>query len=189
MQDTNNRNGRRVGSTSPEAQQTSDGPAVDLPAIATIALSNCPSWAGDIVANIPAPEASSGAEPISRQPVILRECPLHTAMRQLAEAAVAQHVLYVEGEVRARPHLVGAIARWERMHTLIRQCVCPATREVAIGAPVAVEIADRTLEGVFTPEQQHLRTQLIRALEACVACTNATECPLDAVPDIERAQE
>lgn len=219
MQDTNtntNTNTRydQTGDVPPprsQAENAPDGPAIDLPTIATLAVHNTPPWAGDIIASIPeeasstpaaaSPDAEVPATAASvsgsasqpgnraasapRQPATLSECPLHTAMRHLAEAAVAQHVLYLEGEVRARPGLVNTVARWERMHTLIRECVCPATREIDVGAPALAEIVDSTLEGMFTPGQQHLRTQFVRALEVCAACASAAECPLSASPDPE----
>lgn len=191
------------------SQNAPDGPAVDLPTIAALALYNTPPWAGDIIASIPeegdtasevetsatasgvcppASQPNDSAASAPRQPATLSECPLHTAMRHLAEAAVAQHVLYLEGEVRARPGLVNTVARWERMHTFIRECVCPATREVAIGAPALAEVVNTTLESIFTPGQQHLRAQFVGALEACAACASAAECPLGASPEIRDTQ-
>lgn len=161
---------------------------LDPEIIASMALNDCPAWAQDIIADVPDEATSSSTQldtparsPRERPPVV-SECPLHTAMRNLTEAAVAQHIFYLEGEVRARPDLVTAIGRWERMHTLIRECICPATREVSVGAASLTEIVDTALEGMFSPGQQHLRTQFVQALEVCSACASTAECPLLAAP-------
>lgn len=158
---------------------------VDPRIVASIALHGHPSWAGDLIGldreetdALPVP-ASPSAGVSSRPSPAVAECPLHTAMRHLAEAAVAQHVLYLEGEVQARADLVNAISGWERIHTLIRECICPATREVSIGSAVLTAgIVATTLERMFAPEQKPVRRYFTRSLEACAACQSASECPL-----------
>lgn len=168
--------------------------APDPQIVATAALHGCPAWAEDNIATLPTGAITTAASDtlgsVERAAVerstAVTACPLHIAMRHLAEAAVAQHVLYLEGEVRSRPDLVTTISRWERMHTLIRECICPATREVSLGsAALTAGILDATLEEMFTPGQQSLRTQFIQALAVCAGCQSAAECPLGAAPDAE----
>lgn len=161
--------------------------ALDYGITANAALYGCPAWAGDSITLLPAEtdtssaSLESGASVYDERVSAETECPLHTAMRHLTEAAVAQHVLYLEGEVLSRANLVSAITRWERMHTLIRECICPATREVSLDiAVLTAATVDSTLEGMFTPEQETLRWHFIRTLEACAACQSVSECPLGA---------
>lgn len=201
MNEADAQNNLSNGVTPSQPQDASDVGTADPPIMAAIALHNCLPWAGDFVAGIPeeadtastsaaeAPTPSegeriqasrhnAGERPALRLKVPIRECPLHTAMRHLAEATVAQHVLYLEGEVRSRPDLVNTISRWERMHTLIRECVCPVTRAVPVSAPALAEIVDITLSGMFTPGQEQLRTQFVHVLEVCAACATTAECPI-----------
>lgn len=185
--------------------------ANDLPILEDIALHGCLPWAGDIAAGIAGEAGATLASPITMAGMeesghvqsarhdadegstlqrldTIGECPLHTAMRHLAEAAVAQHVLYLEGEVRARSGLLTTISRWEHMHTVIRECVCPATREVKVGAPALAEIVNSALDEMFMPGQQPLRNQFARALRVCSGCTSSAECPLGACFDSESAR-
>lgn len=188
-----------------DAQAHADSNSADVSLLASIALCNCPAWTGDLMAGLPreadivsdSTRASEQAEEGSRMPQrltegataqgrqdMVSECPLHTAMWHLAEAAVAQHVLYIEGEVRSRPDLVNTISRWEHMHRLIRECICPATREISVGASAVAAVVDNTLDGMFPPGQRHLEARFVQALEACAACASTAECPLGATPDI-----
>ena len=175
--------------------------SLDLHYLQSIALHDCPMWAEDIITRTPeaaciAPHtmplaadehvrvshreapAPIHARTTIQRTTIVTECPLHTAMRHLTEAAVAQHVLYMEGEVRPRPDLVEAIARWERLHTMIRECVCPATREIVVRAPALAEIVDTTLGETCTQAERDIRARFIQALDACSACASTAECPL-----------
>lgn len=187
----NNMNDQTDEWTQPGAPQAGEEEMLDPRVIASMALNDCPEWAGDIIAALPegtdTPDARAehGVSTARERLPVVTECPLHTAMRHLTEAAVSQHVLYLEGEVRSRPNLVDTIARWERMHTLIRECICPATREVAVGAAALNDIVDTTLDGMFGPGQTYLRTQFVQALEVCASCTSTAECPLGALPGSE----
>lgn len=170
------------------AQHTSDEAPPDPRTIASAAAHDCPAWAEDLIVAVPDRAVTSsvsmgaGAIQAGERTSDVTECPLHTAMQHLTEAAVTQHVLYLEGEVRPRLDLINTISRWERMHTLIRECICPATREVALGPSALAEIVDTIPDTMFAPGQQHRRTLFIQALAVCAACASSAECPLGAVP-------
>ena len=56
------------------------------------------------------------------------ECPLHVVARELAQASVMQHVLFLEGECLPRAALSEAIVAWADLYQFIRGSVCPASR-------------------------------------------------------------
>jgi len=110
---------------------------------------------------------------------LLSECPLHTAMRQLVEAAMQQHVLHAMGEVLPRPELMAAMEGWIALQRVTQQRVCPATRQVVLH-PEEVEI---TLDALFAAlptyaTSPQLRSWLRRALVICAAQSQAAGCPL-----------
>lgn len=108
-------------------------------------------------------------------PVTIAECPLHTAMRQVAEAAVTQHVLYAEGVYRPREGLAQEMQVWLRLHELVRTAICPATRTIGALAPGDVEIA---LAGL--PEE--MRTKVATAIRLCGRRSRGEGCPLESEP-------
>jgi hypothetical protein len=115
------------------------------------------------------------------------ECPLHAAMGQLAQAAVLQHVLHLEGEWLPRPELLLALEGWAGVHALIRAHVCPATREAPLEPAELSSFVDDALAPLFTPAEAPLRAQLRRTIARCAACGLAEGCPLDATLSEESA--
>lgn len=111
----------------------------------------------------------------------MMECPLHTAMRHVAVAAVAQHVLYAEeGDYHPREGLLQEMQGWLRVHELVRAGICPATRTSADSESGALEEAalDIALAGI--PVQ--MRTGVAAAIRVCGRRSRGDGCPLDAAP-------
>jgi hypothetical protein len=101
----------------------------------------------------------------------VNECPLHTAMRQVAEAAVTQHVLYAEGVYTPREGLAHEMQTWLRVHELIWQSICPATRSGNAPAPDDLEIALAGLPAA-------MRVKVAAAIRVCGRATPGEGCPL-----------
>lgn len=97
-------------------------------------------------------------------------------MRQVAEAAVTQHVLYAEGVYRPREGLLHEMQAWLRLHELVRTGICPATR--ASGAALAPDDLEIALAGV--PEA--MRVKVARSIRICGRRSRGEGCPLDAQP-------
>jgi hypothetical protein len=114
-------------------------------------------------------------------------CPLHIAMRRLAEAAVAQHIRYSQGEMAPRPELMADLLAWNRLHTLTLRAICPALRDFALapgesatsgpaqgGVDAAARAAIDALPDDVTPsEREELYTSLMR----CAAGSRGDPCP------------
>lgn len=105
----------------------------------------------------------------------MMECPLHTAMRQIAEAAVTQHVLYTEGVYRPREGLAHEMQVWLRLHELVWEYVCPATR--ASGAP-----RPRDLEIALAGLPVEMRAKVATAIRVCGSRSRGEGCPLESAP-------
>jgi hypothetical protein len=124
-----------------------------------------------------------------------RECPLHAAMRELAQLATAQHVFYLEGECLPRPDLQHRLQMWARLHEVLSSRLCTATRDT----PLSAEELERTLESLrsIPSRMRYLDTAVIpdhsphnsltieeteeffeRTLAMSRACALATSCPL-----------
>lgn len=111
------------------------------------------------------------------------ECPLHVAMREAASTAVLQHVLYVEGECLPRSELVDSLDGWMRLHRVIVERVCPASRQRPLAPAQVPNMLETTLAECLPPVPVQLRAELLRILQRCAACTPADACPLDRQPD------
>jgi hypothetical protein len=105
-------------------------------------------------------------------------CPLHFAMMQAAQAALAQHVLYEQGEHLARPALIRSLDTWVQAHALIRGCVCPASREEPPD-PHQLELA---LQSTLAAVPTGTRDALSRAITQCATRNPADPCLLEHVP-------
>jgi hypothetical protein len=118
-----------------------------------------------------------------------RECPLHSAMRELAELATAQHIFYLEGECLPRPDLLRRLQTWSLLHQVVSSHLCPATRATLL----PVEELESTLKTIRSQMRYPKTTDTSDALEeteelfqrrlsatlfACEACAHATYCPL-----------
>ena len=106
------------------------------------------------------------------------ECPLHLAMEEIANTAVTQHVLYLEGECQPRPELLGQLEVWTSLHALIRSRVCVASRETTMSPEELASALDTLTDGTDiadSPRLQGLRAGL-------AACARATSCPLGTEP-------
>jgi hypothetical protein len=111
------------------------------------------------------------------------ECPLHAAMRHLAEAAVLQHVLYAEGECLPRPELLQEVNGWADLHDLIRAHVCPATREAPLEAAELDLFVRDALAFPTTAMPQATQASLQAMVLRCAACRPSDSCPLDYLGD------
>lgn len=110
------------------------------------------------------------------------ECPFHTVMRQVAEAAVLQHVLHLEGEVLPRRNLVDDLECWQQVYRLVRTRVCPATREAPLLPDVRETLLDVALPYLLpTDTPQSLQARLVWQIAACARCSSSQECPLGLV--------
>ncbi|HEX9036945.1 MAG TPA: hypothetical protein VF808_08140 [Ktedonobacterales bacterium] len=95
---------------------------------------------------------------------ICATCPLRIAMERIAQAALRQHVLYLEGECQPRLELVRKIEESSTLERFIRARVCPVSRESTL--------ATGELEDVV----EALRCWDIES--ALRACATASVCPL-----------
>jgi hypothetical protein len=116
-------------------------------------------------------------------------CPLHSVLGELAQAAVRQHVLHLEGEVLPRADLVAEVDGWQQLYRLVRTQVCPATRTrpvppAELDTLVDAAVCRRLPPSVPARIQQRLRRQLL----ACAACTSPAQCPLGQHTDGHRAR-
>lgn len=117
-----------------------------------------------------------GDETGSKAALTSIECPLHTAMRQVAEAALTQHVLYTEGVYRPRDGLLREMQVWLRVHELVRTAICPATRTTGILEPGDLEIAVAGLP-------VEMRARVATAIRVCARCSAGESCPLESEPE------
>lgn len=115
------------------------------------------------------------------------ECPFHTVMRQVAEAAVLQHVLHLEGEVLPRQDLVENLERWQQVYRLVRIQVCPATRDAALTADEVHTLLDIALPCLMPPDApQPLWSRLSARIATCAKFPTSRECPLGLAGDDAR---
>ena len=115
-----------------------------------------------------------------------QECPLHSAMRELAQLATAQHVFYMEGECLPRPDLLRRLQAWSLLHHVVSSRLCTATRDT----PLHVEEIENTLEPIrsqvrypdtsdaIEETEELFQRRFLAALATCEACARATSCPL-----------
>ena len=115
------------------------------------------------------PEATGEAESLG--------CPLQTAMRQVAEAAVTQHVLYAEGVYQPRDGLLHEMGAWLRLHELVRSGICPATRG---GSGAAVDPGDLEIALASVPVE--MRAQVAASIRVCGRRNRGEGCPLEIEP-------
>jgi hypothetical protein len=99
-------------------------------------------------------------------------------MREAAGAAVMQHVLYLEGEVLPRPELGQSLEVWTRLHRLIADHICPATRTQPLDPGQVQPLVEGALASCTPAVSAALVAHLERALERCATCTPADACPL-----------
>lgn len=112
----------------------------------------------------------------------LTECPLHVATRELAQAAVMQHVLFMEGECQPRAPLSEAITGWADLYQFIRGSICPASRWAPLEKDELDVVARRILARIPTSSDPARIERLRRALAQCGACAAASSCPLGLDP-------
>lgn len=111
------------------------------------------------------------------------ECPLHIAIRELAHLAVAQHVLYLEGECLPRPEILTELDRWSTLHKLIFERVCVACRTSRIGKAEFDSAVEPILSRGPYPTDSGtslFQQDLTVALANCRSCAEASICPLGA---------
>jgi hypothetical protein len=96
-------------------------------------------------------------------------------MKQLAQTAVTQYILYEQGEYAPRADLMAALDRWMRLHTLMRTRICPASRE----APVDASLLEAAL--ALLPVDDPQRPMLAR----CAARHAGDACPLEREPALD----
>ena len=117
----------------------------------------------------------------------VQECPLHSAMRELAHLATAQHVFYLEGECLPRPDLLGRLQTWSLLHHVVSSRLCTANRDT----PLVREEIESALEPIRSrmpypdtsdaieeTEELLQRGLLSATLFTCEVCARATSCPL-----------
>lgn len=103
------------------------------------------------------------------------ECPLHVAMEAIAQLAVRQHVLHLEGECQPRPELVQRLEQWLALYARIRTHICAATRSTTI-PPDELE---RALDALLPPPTDMMELPQWRRLRrALAACATSPTCPL-----------
>lgn len=108
--------------------------------------------------------------------VAIAECPLHTAMREVAEAALTQHVLYAEGVYQPREGLGQEMQVWLHLHELVRTSMCPATR----AQTSALEPGDLEIAVAGLPME--MRAKVATAIRACGRRSQGEGCPLETEP-------
>lgn len=106
------------------------------------------------------------------------ECPLHVAARELAQASVMQHVLFLEGECLPRAALSEAIVAWADLYQFIRGSVCPASRLAPLDADELDTVARRMLARLPASMDSARIEELRHALMLCGSRPVAELCPL-----------
>lgn len=110
------------------------------------------------------------------------ECPLHVVARELAQAAVMQHVLFLEGECQPRAPLSEAICAWADLYQFIRGSVCPASRWAPLDAEELGAVAGRMLARIPASTDPARIDRLRRAVLMCGSCRSVSTCPLGLDP-------
>ena len=117
-------------------------------------------------------------------------CPFHTVMAQLAQTAVTQQVLHLEGELLPRADLADTLDSWQQLYRLVRMRVCPATREAPLTPADVAALVDTALPHLLSPSVPvRLHASLRRQLIACASCESPQQCPLSfprhtSLPDV-----
>ncbi|MGH2501137.1 MAG: hypothetical protein ACRDID_01345, partial [Ktedonobacterales bacterium] len=93
-------------------------------------------------------------------------CPLRVAMERIAQVALRQHVLYLEGECQPRVELLRELEASYTLERLIRMRICAVSRSSALPA------------GELALAVDTLRCQDLNS--ALSACAMASDCPLSA---------
>lgn len=110
------------------------------------------------------------------------ECPLHLVMEEIAQAAVRQHVLHLEGECQPRAELVQQLEQRSALYTRIRTHICAASR----GATIPPDDLERTLDALLPlPANATDLPRWRRLRHALAACATSTTCPLGTDTDAE----
>jgi hypothetical protein len=109
------------------------------------------------------------------------ECPQHVAIEGIAQAAVKQHVLFLEGECQPRNDLLRRLDAWSSLHTLIRSRICVASRAAAISPDELHCALDALSRDLIDLREDDDRSEY-RQLRATLAeCAQAASCPLGAL--------
>lgn len=126
------------------------------------------------------PEVTTQRE--GRAAIPRMECPLHLVMEEIAQAAVRQHVLHMEGECQPRAELVQQLEQWSALYTRIRTHICAASR----GATIPPDDLERTLDALLPlPANATDLPRWRRLRHALAACATSTTCPLGTDTDAE----
>lgn len=104
------------------------------------------------------------------------DCPLHLAMRELARAAVRQHIYYEAGEYQPRGDLLCALRSWARLHELISAAVCGARGDTTCTA-AALDRAVAALPAAW-------RASVREGVARCLECAPGERCPLAQEPEM-----
>jgi hypothetical protein len=106
-------------------------------------------------------------------------------MEQLAQTAVTQQVLHLEGELLPRDDLVDALGGWQQLYHLIRMHVCPATRQAPLTQEDVAALVDVALPRLL-PRQVPLEVlaPLRHQLVACATCPSTQQCPVGSVGSV-----
>lgn len=110
------------------------------------------------------------------------ECPLHVAARELAQASVMQHVLFLEGECLPRAALSEAIVAWADLYQFIRGSVCPASRWAPLDADELETVARSMLARLPASMDSPRIEQLRHTLMLCGSRPAAELCPVGLDP-------
>lgn len=110
------------------------------------------------------------------------ECPLHVVARELAQASVMQHVLFLEGECLPRAALSEAIVAWADLYQFIRGSVCPASRWAPLNADELETVARSMLARLPASMDSPRIEQLRRTLMLCGSRPAAELCPVGLDP-------
>lgn len=107
------------------------------------------------------------------------ECPFHTVITHLAQTAVMQRVLHLEGEALPRAELLDALDGWEQLCRLVRTRVCPATRDVPLTPAELTALVDTAVPHLVPPSvPAEDQARLRRQLAVCARCASPQQCPL-----------
>jgi hypothetical protein len=127
-----------------------------------------------------APAPTTGTAPAPGQ--VLEsdvDCPFHTVMGQLAQTAVLQQVLHLEGELLPRTDVVETLDGWQQLYRLVRMRVCPATRTAPLTPADLATLVDIAVPRLLPPTvPAQVQASLRRQLVACVSCSSPQQCPL-----------
>ena len=100
-------------------------------------------------------------------------------MAQLAQTAVMQQVLHLEGELLPRADLADTLDGWQQLYRLVRRRVCPATREAPLTSAEVAALVDTALPQLLPPSiPRRLYVSLRRQLIACASCASPQQCPV-----------